>query len=70
MTINVGSPDRMARIVIGAVLLLLPFLSGMALFTTPVWFWASTILGAVLIITAAVRFCPLYAILGLSTRKV
>lgn len=61
----------MARIVIGAVLLLLPILSGMALFTTPVWFWgASTILGAVLIITAAVRFCPLYAILGLSTRKV
>jgi hypothetical protein len=69
MRINVGTPDRIARIVVGAVLILLPFLSGLALFANPVWLWASVIVGAVLIVTALVRFCPLYAILGLSTRK-
>ena len=69
MRINVGTPDRIARIVVGAVLILLPFLSGLALFANPVWLWASVVVGAVLIVTALVRFCPLYAILGLSTRK-
>lgn len=70
MRINVGAPDQLARIVIGAVLVLLPFVSGLALFANPLWLWASVAIGAVLIITALVRFCPLYAILGLSTCKV
>lgn len=70
MKINVGTPDRFARIVIGAVLILLPFFSGLALFANPVWLWASVAVGAVLILTAIVRFCPLYAILGISTCKV
>lgn len=70
MSINVGTPDRIARIVIGAVLVLLPFVSGLALFTNPLWLWGAVIVGLVLIVTALVRFCPLYAILGLSTCKV
>ena len=70
MRINLGTPDRIVRIIIGAVLVLLPFVSGMAMLTNPVWLWASMMMGAVLIFTALVRFCPLYAILGLSTCKV
>jgi hypothetical protein len=70
MRFNVGTPDRIARIVIGAVLVLLPFFSGLTLFADPLWLWTSVGLGTVLIVTAAVRFCPLYAILGLSTCKV
>ena len=70
MRFNVGTPDRIARTVIGAMLVLLPFLSGLPLFASPLWFWASIIVGAVLIVTAIVRFCPLYAISGLSTHKV
>lgn len=69
MSFNVGTPDRIARIVIGAVLVLLPLVSGLALFANPLWFWAAIVVGAVLIVTAIVRFCPLYAILGLSTRR-
>ncbi len=70
MKFNVGTPDRIARLVIGAVLVLLPLLPGIALFANPLWFWASLVVGVVLIGTAMVRFCPLYAILGLSTCKV
>lgn len=70
MRFNVGTPDRIARIVVGAVLVLLPFLSGLAVFANPLWLGASVAVGAVLIVTALVRFCPLYAILGLSTCKV
>jgi hypothetical protein len=70
MRINVGTPDRIARLVLGAALVLLPLLSGLALFANPVWLWASIVVGAVLIVTALVRFCPLYAILGVSTCKV
>ena len=70
MRINVGTPDRIAHIVIGALLVLLPLLSGLPLFANPLWLWVSIVVGAVLIVTALVRFCPLYAILGLSTCKV
>jgi hypothetical protein len=70
MKINVGTPDRIARIILGAVLVLLPFFSGLGLFANPLWTWGSVAVGAVLIVTAIVRFCPLYAIFGLSTCKV
>lgn len=70
MTINVGTRDRLARIVIGAILVLVPFASGMALFANPLWLLGSVFVGAVLIVTALARFCPLYALLGLSTCKV
>ena len=70
MRFNVGTPDRIARIVVGAVLVLPPFLSGLAVLANPLWLGTSVAVGAVLIVTALVRFCPLYAILGLSTCKV
>ncbi|WP_137151880.1 DUF2892 domain-containing protein [Devosia sp. FKR38] len=70
MRINVGTPDRIARLILGAVLVLLPVLSGLSLFANPVLFWASIVVGAVLIATAIFRFCPIYTVLGLSTCKV
>ena len=57
---NVGSPDRIARFVIGALLVLLA-LTG----TIGVWGW----IGVVLIATAVLNFCPLYRILGINTCK-
>lgn len=55
---NIGSIDRIIRLVVGAVLLSQVFVG----LETP-WGW----LGAVLLATAAVRFCPPYALLGVST---
>jgi hypothetical protein len=62
---NIGSPDRVIRLVVGLLLLTLPsFVSFGA--------WGAGgmyVVGAVLIVTAAFAFCPIYAALGLSTRR-
>ncbi len=67
MTKNIGTTDRMFRIVFGLVLIALPFVSGLAFFEAT---WAtalSVILGIVLLATAAMRFCGLYTLLGIRT---
>lgn len=62
---NVGTPDRIVRLVAGAALIVLPFI-----LTFPVWaFWVSLVVGAVVIATAIFSFCPIYAVLGLSSRS-
>ena len=69
MKINVGTPDRIVRLVIGVLLVIAPFVTGWALFANPVWTWIFVIVGAVLAVTGVVRFCPAYAIFNLSTAK-
>jgi len=67
MNLNVGSFDRMLRIVIGIVLIALAFLW----LPTP-WGWQGIGLiavGLILIATALISWCPIYAALGLGTRN-
>ncbi|MCQ0092340.1 DUF2892 domain-containing protein [Roseovarius sp. M141] len=67
MTKNIGTFDRIFRIVFALLLIALPFVSGFAFFQTT---WAtalSVILGVVLLATAAMRFCGLYALFGIRT---
>ena len=60
MTSNMGNADRVVRFILGIALLMLFFLlEGGAR-------WLGLI-GAVLIVTSSVSFCPLYKLLGLST---
>ena len=56
---NIGKIDRAVRIIAGAALLLLGY-------TTSIWFG---VVGAVLLFTAAIAWCPPYAIFGISTCK-
>lgn len=65
-SINVGSTDRLIRILFGLVLIALPFLSGWGMLGTIV----SAVIGVVLMVTALVRFCPLYRLIGVRTCKV
>ena len=58
MTTNVGSIDRVLRAVLGVVLVALAVTG-----TIGPWGW----IGLVPLATAALGFCPLYAMLGLST---
>lgn len=71
MIANVGSADRIFRLVVGAVLLASPFLPFTASFFAAwgAWKFSVAIVGAVLIGTAFMNFCPIYGVLGLSTRR-
>ncbi|TAL01271.1 MAG: DUF2892 domain-containing protein [Rhodospirillaceae bacterium] len=62
MTPNVGTADRIARIIIGLVLLSLPF------WVQGDWRWVG-LLGIVPIITALMSWCPIYKIVGVGTSK-
>lgn len=63
-TANVGTPDKIIRIVLGFALL--------------AWFvmdqgggalhWLKAVVGLVAIGTAVLNFCPLYRVLGISTK--
>ena len=65
MKLNESNVDRIIRAVAGVVLLFLGFggalSGGLAV--------VADVLGAVLLVTGAVGFCPIYALLKLSTLK-
>ncbi|MGM0571974.1 DUF2892 domain-containing protein [Marinobacter sp.] len=58
MTKNMGSADRVIRVIIGLVLLSLVFVGPQ----TP-WGW----IGIIPLVTAAIGVCPLYSIVGIKT---
>mgnify|MGYP000473996115 FL=1 len=60
MQSNVGGIDKIARIVVGAVLILLA-LTG----TIGVWGW----IGILPLATGLFNFCPAWKVLGINTRK-
>ena len=63
MQINIGSTERMIRLIAGVVLVLLPFIADLTTACT----WVSMIVGLVLIATGVLRFCPAWAIFGINT---
>jgi len=65
---NLGTLDRTIRLVLGAALGLAPFVTPLSLWTAGWTVWVSVILGIILVATAVVSFCPIYAVLGLSTK--
>ncbi len=56
---NVGGPDRIARIVLGVLVL------SVAMYFGSLW----GILGLVMIASGTIRFCPVYFPFGISTHK-
>ena len=60
MKANVGTIDRVLRILVGALLIALTLTGIIGL-----WGW----IGLVPLATGVVRFCPLYPLLGISTCK-
>jgi len=70
MRANVGSIDRMLRAIAGLVLVVLAFVPALPLAASSLLQWGTVLLGVVLVGTALVRFCPIYAVLRLSTHKV
>ena len=60
MNKNIGSVDRLIRIIIGIVLIAITINGNIG-----VWGW----IGIIPLATALINFCPLYRILGFSSRK-
>lgn len=61
---NVGSADRMIRLVLGVIFAVIPFVvSGVSPGST--LGIVSFVAAAIMVITATVKFCPVYGILGL-----
>ena len=60
MSLNVGGVDRAARILIGSALLLT------SMTTNSIGLWG--VLGMIPIISGFMRYCPLYSLIGFSTR--
>lgn len=58
MKVNIGNLDRILRIALGVVLILLAVLGKIGW-----WGW----LGIIPLATGLIRFCPLYPLLGINT---
>jgi hypothetical protein len=65
VTSNVGGIDRIARVIIGLLLIAYAIPIG---FPITGWNWVGWI-GVVPILTAIFGYCPAYTIVGLSTRQ-
>ena len=65
MIINVGTIDRVARAILGVVLLYVAFATGML--EGSVWQWLAAAAGVVMLAVAALRSCPVYTLLGIKT---
>jgi disulfide bond formation protein DsbB len=62
---NVGGIDRIARIVIGIILLIV----GLAAPLEMTWRIVALVIAAIALVTATTRFCPANAILGINTSE-
>lgn len=60
MKANLGQIDRLLRFVVGAALVILAA-------TGMIGMWGY--LGMIFLVTAFINFCPIYRILGISTKK-
>lgn len=65
MECNVGNTDRIVRFIVGILLLIAPFLG----WVQGTWGWVLGIVGLILVLTAWVKFCPLYKLIGVTTCK-
>lgn len=63
MKCNVGGIDRIGRIVLGIVLLLVGLVAPIDM----TWRIVALVIAAVALVTAAVRFCPANAIFGINS---
>lgn len=65
--VNVGSVDRVLRLIMGAALILAPLFMPSLFATWGAWRFVVVAIGAVLLMTAVFRVCPAYALLGIRT---
>jgi len=68
MPVNVGTIDRILRVIIGLVALAFVFVGPIA--ASGDWGWerfALAVVAAIMLGTSAIKFCPLYRVFGMRT---
>ena len=63
---NVGKTDAIIRVIVGMIL---PHFTRWGVVSGNVWVAILHILGIILVVTSAIRYCPLYKLLNISTAK-
>ena len=63
MKLNMNQTDRYVRLIIAVALALVAYFEGV----TGIWAYVAIAVAVIFTATAFVRFCPIYAIFGLST---
>ena len=66
---NMGKVDRLLRLIVGAALLFLPFSVFDSYFGSGVIYLAALLIGGILVVTSLFGICPLYSLLGVSTKR-
>jgi hypothetical protein len=62
---NLGTIDRTIRAIVGLALIIIPFMVAWPTLALVI----AVIVGVVLVVTSAMSFCPIYAVLGLSSKR-
>jgi hypothetical protein len=62
---NMNNTDRLVRLVLAGLMAVLYFTGTV----TGTWGYVALAFGAIMILTAFIKFCPLYTIFGFSTCK-
>ena len=62
MKANVGTADRMIRIIVG-----LPLIAVGTFVDIGIWRWIIGVIGGIWIVVALVEFCPIYPLLKINT---
>lgn len=70
MTINLGNIDRAVRVILGLAFFIAPLMNVPDIWSSAGLAYTSMGVGVVLVLTALVRFCPLYRVFGISTCKI
>ena len=70
MTSNVGKIDRAFRLIIGLTLIAAPLVNFPTIWSSSAYVYTAIAIGAVLVATSFLKFCPLYRVVGLSTCRV
>lgn len=67
MTTNVGTFDRIARLLLGLVITYLAVFGDPQSFAEPLVRYGVGVVGIVLLVTAILKTCPLYDAIGIKT---
>ncbi|MBJ3775989.1 YgaP family membrane protein [Acuticoccus mangrovi] len=62
---NLGTADRVIRAIVGIALLIAAFVAAPLAAGWP--HWVAIVVGAVLVLTALISFCPAYRLFGIRT---